>query len=276
MCSHKPNETNDDGGKVKQMGFNESTGSRLKEARKDAHLTQAKLGEASGYTSQFISDLERGKKLTLQAARNLSKALNVCTEWLMCESDLKTPHDKDLRRFHLLDSYEYGNFSEFLRKNGHIVECYDDNFIIIPDNIDPDQDWGVEPCQPLICSDRDFQAFSDHFLFMQFAMAKSFFKTCAVGTAEDWLIAKNKGYTRKYIIERKCPFSLVEVDEPSFTSEQSKKYFFSIEGGKKIFWVEREKCPLSLEKDRRCPLLLLGKTECPFQRKAWRDDLQNQ
>jgi len=51
---------------------------KLREARKNAKLTQVQLAKRSGMTSKHISELERGvKKPSFAAAQALAKALGI-------------------------------------------------------------------------------------------------------------------------------------------------------------------------------------------------------
>lgn len=63
---------------------------RLIECRKALHLTQKELAQMSGYTVQHLSRIERGKqRLTLETAENLSKCLNVSSQYLLGNINLK-------------------------------------------------------------------------------------------------------------------------------------------------------------------------------------------
>ncbi len=60
------------------MEIYKETGKRIREIRIQAGITQEKLAELSGVSSNFISQIERGRnKCSLETINNLSKALNV-------------------------------------------------------------------------------------------------------------------------------------------------------------------------------------------------------
>ena len=53
-------------------------GKRIRDIRTQAEITQEKLAELSGVSSNFISQIERGRnKCSLETINNLSTALNV-------------------------------------------------------------------------------------------------------------------------------------------------------------------------------------------------------
>ncbi len=53
-------------------------GKRIRDIRTQAGITQEKLAELSGVSSNFISQIERGRnKCSLETISNLSSALNV-------------------------------------------------------------------------------------------------------------------------------------------------------------------------------------------------------
>ena len=55
---------------------------RVKDARRDAKLTQTELGKRIGKSKQWVSDLERGNiKLSFEMAVSISNACNKTTEF---------------------------------------------------------------------------------------------------------------------------------------------------------------------------------------------------
>lgn len=55
---------------------------RVKDARRDAKLTQTELGKRIGKSKQWVSELERGNiKLSFEMAVSISKACNKTTEF---------------------------------------------------------------------------------------------------------------------------------------------------------------------------------------------------
>lgn len=55
---------------------------RVKDARRDAELTQTELGKRIGKSKQWVSELERGNiKLSFEMAISISNACNKTTEF---------------------------------------------------------------------------------------------------------------------------------------------------------------------------------------------------
>ena len=55
---------------------------RVKDARRDAKLTQTELGKRLGKSKQWVSELERGNiKLSFEMAVSISNACNKTTEF---------------------------------------------------------------------------------------------------------------------------------------------------------------------------------------------------
>lgn len=55
---------------------------RVKDARRDAKLTQTELGKRIGKSKQWVSELERGNiKLSFEMAVSISNACNKATEF---------------------------------------------------------------------------------------------------------------------------------------------------------------------------------------------------
>ena len=57
-------------------------GQRVREARKEAKLTQPQLAKAAGLSQTTISDIERGRNSGSSEVTSLARALNVTPEWL--------------------------------------------------------------------------------------------------------------------------------------------------------------------------------------------------
>lgn len=57
-------------------------GQRVREARKEAKLTQPQLAKAAGLSQTTISDIERGRNNGSSEVTSLARALNVTPEWL--------------------------------------------------------------------------------------------------------------------------------------------------------------------------------------------------
>lgn len=59
-------------------------GIRVRDARLEAGLTQQQLGEAAGYSTAYITNIERGKSPTASIAVlfNIAIALEVCLDYL--------------------------------------------------------------------------------------------------------------------------------------------------------------------------------------------------
>lgn len=71
--------------------LNKKVGNRLKECLKASNLTQKQLAELTGYTPQYISYIIVGKKkLSVEAARTISRELKIREEYLLCEDDYMT------------------------------------------------------------------------------------------------------------------------------------------------------------------------------------------
>jgi putative transcriptional regulator len=64
-----------------------NTASRVKEARKEAKLTQSELGNIIGKSKQWVSELERGNiKLSFEMAVSISKACHKTTDFFCQQS----------------------------------------------------------------------------------------------------------------------------------------------------------------------------------------------
>lgn len=60
---------------------------RVKDARKDAKLTQTELGKRIGKSKQWVSEVERGNiKLSFEMAVSISNACDKTTEFFCHES----------------------------------------------------------------------------------------------------------------------------------------------------------------------------------------------
>lgn len=191
------------------MSLNQEKGKRLKEARKDAHLTQHQLGKMAGYTPQFISAMENGRKnLSFEAAHNFSKILDVRPEWLIAEDDFKTLRDKTS---HLNISYrlENGIVATHLRNWGCFTVGYnevEDRFIITPN----DKDWielfykGFDSTdeRPLICTSKELEKFEKELVYLQTQLYTTFLRVCDRGTEKDREIAADLQQKRELWISK--------------------------------------------------------------------------
>ena len=64
-----------------------NTAKRVKDARKDAKLTQTELGKRIGKSKQWVSEVERGNiKLSFEMAVSISNACDKTTEFFCHES----------------------------------------------------------------------------------------------------------------------------------------------------------------------------------------------
>jgi len=70
-------------------------GERLRQARKAAHMTQAKLGEELGLTGPYISSIERGVcAIGIEIFLQLCLVLNKEPDELLCDSVTHTQRAK--------------------------------------------------------------------------------------------------------------------------------------------------------------------------------------
>lgn len=64
-----------------------NTAKRVRDARKDAKLTQTELGKRIGKSKQWVSELERGNiKLSYEMAVSISNACDKTTDFFCHES----------------------------------------------------------------------------------------------------------------------------------------------------------------------------------------------
>ena len=64
-----------------------NTAKRVRDARKDAKLTQTELGKRIGKSKQWVSELERGNiKLSFEMAVSISNACDKTTDFFCHES----------------------------------------------------------------------------------------------------------------------------------------------------------------------------------------------
>lgn len=81
--------------------FNEVTfGHRLRQARKDAGLSQADLAERIGVQQPWISEMEHGRQgpVSANTLLHLARALGVSTEYLLGLSDAQVARPTPRRR----------------------------------------------------------------------------------------------------------------------------------------------------------------------------------
>lgn len=76
--------------------FAQTSGTRCKQYRKKAGMTQAKLAEEINCSVDLISAIERGSRsLTVKNAEAMSKVLGVRKEFLLCFDDFETDGEKN-------------------------------------------------------------------------------------------------------------------------------------------------------------------------------------
>ena len=75
-----------------------TTSERIRQARKDAGLTQEQLAQKLGVQHSVISKYERGRVVNLKREKiaELASALNVKPSWLMCMDDKKESDPKEI------------------------------------------------------------------------------------------------------------------------------------------------------------------------------------
>lgn len=94
---------------MKQEELNIICGERLRKCIEEKNMKQKDVAAAAHFTEQYISNMVRGKcRLTTDAARTLSKVLDVRIEYLLCEDDYKTKFDESLA---------------FMKNHGRITDC---------------------------------------------------------------------------------------------------------------------------------------------------------
>ena len=94
---------------MNQEELNIICGERLRKCIEEKNMKQKDVAAAAHFTEQYISNMVRGKcKLTTDAARTLSKVLDVRMEYLLCEDDYKTSFEESLT---------------FMKKHGQITDC---------------------------------------------------------------------------------------------------------------------------------------------------------
>lgn len=81
----------------KRKKLNPQQGERLKECLEAKKMSQKELAEKSGYSPQYINYIVNKKKnMSLESASAFAKELNVCAEYLLCETNYKNHYDKFL------------------------------------------------------------------------------------------------------------------------------------------------------------------------------------
>jgi Predicted transcriptional regulators len=64
-----------------------SIGGRIKQYRKEAHLSQSQLAEMIDVSTKYVSVLERSAKPpSLETLINIANALNISTDMLLCDT----------------------------------------------------------------------------------------------------------------------------------------------------------------------------------------------
>ncbi|MBJ6372254.1 adenosylcobalamin-dependent ribonucleoside-diphosphate reductase [Sedimentitalea arenosa] len=79
--TYRPNEVT--GSVLSVAADQKNAGQRMREARNQAGLTLADLGERAGFSKTYVSEIETGKKeITLRVAEAVSSHIGVSKEWL--------------------------------------------------------------------------------------------------------------------------------------------------------------------------------------------------
>ncbi len=75
--------------------LNPECGKRLRECIIDAGITQKELARRANYTPQYITGIVQGKKrMSLEAATEFSKILEVDVEYILCDTVFKTKSEE--------------------------------------------------------------------------------------------------------------------------------------------------------------------------------------
>lgn len=75
--------------------LNPECGKRLKECLEDRSMTQKQLADLTGFTPQYINNILSGRKpMTVKAANQFAKHLNVKEDYLLCVSEYKSHIDE--------------------------------------------------------------------------------------------------------------------------------------------------------------------------------------
>ena len=83
-------------------------GKRIAERRKELNLTQENIAEATNLSVQSISCIELGKKaIRPENLANLSKALNVTTDYLLCGERSEKQITGIVKKIALLSAEDY-------------------------------------------------------------------------------------------------------------------------------------------------------------------------
>ena len=139
---------------MKNSDLNKKRALRLKECRKSKNLTQSKLAELCYCTPQTISYIETGKRnMSLNLAYEFSKILGVDIEYLMCETEFKTDHDRFIAEERCIDLMDNAIFS-LLRFMGYKIRFeFDENekFHMVSDLVLKSNGYG----NSLLLTDKD-------------------------------------------------------------------------------------------------------------------------
>lgn len=74
-----------------QMKFNKEVGMRIRDHREFLHYTREQLAEKSDISTQFLADIEIGRKsMTAKTLRNISRALSLSADYILGETLGKT------------------------------------------------------------------------------------------------------------------------------------------------------------------------------------------
>lgn len=97
--------------------YKEGIGKRLKQCRKERHLTQEQLSEMLGISQKHYSEAERGiTGLSVKQLIKISDILSISLDYLLKGSTLPAPANATYDEFHEI-SQLYAMSSEFTRHN---------------------------------------------------------------------------------------------------------------------------------------------------------------
>ena len=97
--------------------INIEIGSRVKQAREQANMTQERLAERIECSPQFVSDMERGVVgISLSTLRNLCLALGVSSDSILFGTETETAVDALADRCRVLTKEQFAILVEIIEK----------------------------------------------------------------------------------------------------------------------------------------------------------------
>ena len=97
--------------------INIEIGSRVKQAREQANMTQERLAERIECSPQFVSDMERGVVgISLSTLRNLCLALGVSSDSILFGTETETSLDALADRCRVLTKEQFAILVEIIEK----------------------------------------------------------------------------------------------------------------------------------------------------------------